>query len=886
MSSLNVDGEDLEIAPEAYASPLVETLRGSGKSAVKMPCGEGTCGGCTVLLDGTPVVSCCLPTARAVGRKVQSAAALTSTTPEGAALAKELAVRGGLQCGFCIPGLVASATAALQAGDLTADVRSRLVGHLCRCTGYEGLVDAVTRTAKGECSAVPPRVDGLEKAQGRLRFTADFAPPGTLTGLLLTCRSPHALVRVEAGTAMGVAGAICVLGPDDAPSEQFSTNPHVEHPVLAPRENFVFAREGRYVGDIVGLVVAESPAAAREMARRVNQTEEPLPAVFDVADAQEPDAPQVRLGDTSNVAFEMPVGAPEAEVEAVLAAADRVFTHHFEVGSGPVAAMERPAALARWDDGVCRIWSTSQTPQVIPARLAQLLDVAPESISMEAVPLGGGFGLKEEMFLEPAAAIASRACGGRPVLIETTRAQLGALRRRHAAFITTTTGCAADGTMLARRIDVTLDAGGEVSHSALVLENLLLIAATLYPVTPTRAYGRAVLTNNASSGAFRGYGAAEIGFGVECHINELARCYGIDPLEYRRRHVLQAGQLDALNEWPVDSFASMQCLDALEEASRRPLPAQDPTGRWRYGRGEALFSIVSAASSVAHKDSSVGRCRVAEDGRIVVETVVPDMGQGLHSMLARVAADRIGVPLSRVRVHQQSSAEGPADEGTFASRGVYVSANALVAAADRLLADIADRMGVGPQALRVDDDGVRAGAAEFAWPELAGMVAEVTVASLDNGLVIGGQLAEVAVDTWTGRVIVDRVVSVHDVGRVLEPELARGQVVGGVVQGIGVTLTERSRYVEGVPLDAHLFDQALPTMLVEPRIEDIFVGDGNAKGSLRAKGLGEAPMVGVPAAIGNAIREAIGIRLTRLPFTPETVYAALATKHSRHTLFI
>ena len=877
MSSFDFDGEELEVAPQAYAAPLVETLRGSGKWSVKMPCGEGTCGGCTVLLDGTPVATCVLPTARAIGRHVQSAAGLTST-PGGSALATELAVRGGLQCGFCIPGLVATASAGLQAGDLTNDVRSRLVGHLCRCTGYEGLVDAVTRTAKGERSTAAPRVDGLEKAQGALRFTADFAASGTLTGLLLTCRSPHALVRIEPGTALDVVGAVCVLGPDDAPSARFSTNPHVEHPVLAPRENVVFAREGRYVGDIVGLVVAETPAAARAMASRVVQIEEPLPAVLEVNAAQAPDAPRVRLGEASNVAFEMPVGAAEETVELALAAADRVFTHHFEVGSGPVAAMERPAALARWDDGVCSVWSTSQTPQVIAARLAQVLDVATESISMQAVPLGGGFGLKEEMFLEPAAAIASRRCGGRPVLIEVTRAQLGALRRRHAAFITTTTGCAADGTMLARRVDVTLDAGGEVGHSALVLENLLLIAATLYPVAPTRAYGRAVLTNNASSGAFRGYGAAEIAFGVESHINELASCYGIDPLEYRRRHVLQAGQLDALNEWPVDSFASMQCLDAMARASQSPLPPADATGRWRYGRGESLFSIVSAASSVAHKDSSVGRCRIDVDGCIVVETVVPDMGQGLHSTFAKVAADRIGVSLSRVRVHQQSSGDAPADEGSFASRGVYVSANALVAAADRLLADIADRLGAQPHSLVVDDRCVRAGSSELAWSGLAGMVAQVSVASVDNGLVIGGQLAEVAVDTWTGRVVVDRVVSVHDVGRVLEPELARGQVVGGVVQGIGVTLTERSRFVEGVPLDAHLFDQAIPTMLLEPRIEDVYVGDDKAKGALGAKGLGEAPMVGIPAAIGNAIRAALGIRLTTLPFTPEAVYAALSER--------
>ncbi len=883
------DGRRVVVAPDALAVPLAETLRAHGHTSVKMPCGEGICGGCTVLVDGRALASCVLPTARAVGTRVQGAQELTCSDA-GAALATQLGARGGLQCGFCIPGLVASASALLADGPSDKHVREQLSGHLCRCTGYEGIVGAVTRAAAGQPVAAAPRVDGAEKARGTLRYTADHlagVDVGTLTGLLLTSRSPHALIRIEPGDALDVPGAVRVLGPDDAPAARFCTNPHVEDPVLAPKENAVFAREARFVGDIVGLVVATSPSAAREMARRVRQIEEPLPACLDTATARSPQAPRVRLADVSNVAFELAVGAAQPEVDAVMAAAHHVVSHRFEVGSGPVAAMERPAALARWDAAgtgaggagdALTVWSTSQTPQVVRHRLADLLGLDADAVSIEAVPLGGGFGLKEEHFLEPVAAVASRACGGRPVLVEVTRAQLGSLRRRHSGTVVTTTGCAADGTMLGRRVEVELDAGGEVGHSALILENALLIAATLYPVAPTRATGAAVLTNTPSAGAFRGYGAMEVAYALESHVDELARSCGIDPVEYRRRHVLRAGQTEALNQWPVASFASLETLEALDAAGADPLPRADPSGRWRRGRGTSVFSIVSAASSVAHLDSAAARCRVDPDGLVVVETAVPDMGQGLHTTFATVAAERLGVGPHRVRVCQQNSTDGPVDEGSFASRGVYVSSNALAAAADQLLVAIAEKLGVGVDDLTTSETGVTAGADTVAWPDLAGLSSEVRVASQDNGLVIGGQLADVSVDTWTGRVVVDRVVSVHDVGRVLDRRLARGQVVGGVVQGIGVALTERGRYADGACPDANLLDQGLPTMLVEPRIDDVFVGDGHARGTLRAKGLGEAPLVGVPAAVGNAIRDALGVRLTELPFTPERVLAAWTSR--------
>ncbi|SNQ45426.1 putative Xanthine dehydrogenase molybdenum-binding subunit [Frankia canadensis] len=886
--TIDVDGRAITLGADRLAQPLAETLRAAGVTSVKLPCGEGTCGGCTVLLDGAPVAACVTPSARAAGLRVRTAASVTAAGP-GATLAAELARRGALQCGFCIPGIVCSSAALLeQRGDLdAATVRAALAGHLCRCTGYEGIVDAVLRAAAGTPGAAATRQDGRGKADGSLRYSADQVPDA-LVGLLLTSRGPHAHVTVEPGDALDVPGAVAVFGPGDAPARRFCTNPHVDDPVLAPAENAVFAAEARYVGDIVGLVVAETAHAAREMAARVRQVEEPLPAARTVAEALADGAARVQRARTDlpgNVAVELAFGADEAAVSAALAAAPVTHTSTVEILPGPIAALERPAALATWDDGRCTVWSTSQTPQVVRRRLAGLLGLDAATVDLRPVPLGGGFGLKEEMFLEPAAALASRGCGGRPVRVEPTRAQLGRLRRRHAGTITITSGCAEDGAVLARDVRVVLDAGGEVGHSGLVLENLLLLATSLYPVAVGRAAGRAVLTNTTSSAAFRGYGASEITFALETHLDDLARRFGSDPVEFRRRHVLRAGQVDPVNSWVVASLAVDECLDALAAAgdATAALPpgqtaAGEEPGRWRRGSGMSMFAIVTAASSAVHKDSARARCRVGAAG-IVVETVVPDMGQGIHSTLAAVAAEQLGLPAERVVLCQAAAAAAPADEGTFASRGVYLTGNAVAEAAHRLTAAAEHRLGWPGGTLRWTNDGaIRADAVDapaVPWSELVGLVAEAGVIAEDNGLVVGAQRVDVAVDAWTGRLRVERVVSVHDVGRVLEPALARGQVVGGVLQGIGVATTEQARHDGGVPLDVHLFDQAIPTMALAPEIQAVFVGDGAARGRLGAKGLGEAPMVGVPAAIANAVRDATGVRLTTWPMTPERVLAAL-----------
>lgn len=880
-AELSVDGRGVALPAEAHAWPLAEVLRRAGVTGVKVGCGEGACGACAVQLDGTPAASCLVPAARAIGVEVRTAATLVDDGP-GLALAEALAARGAVQCGFCTPGLVASARALLDRGEPLdeAAVRTALAGHLCRCTGYDGLVDAVLGAATGDAPVHEARPDGAAKVRGTARYTADAAPPDALTGLLLTCRHPHALVTIAPGGAMDVPGSVAVLGPEDAPAGRFSVNPHTEDQTLAPRESAVFNAEGRFVGDVVGMVVATSPAAARAMADAVEQVEVPLLAAVTVDEALADGAPPVRLGEVSNIAFEEAIGAEADVFEAAYAAADLRFAGTYHVDPGPIGAIERVAAAAAWDGDRCRIWSTSQTPSVVPDRVAGLLDVDLSAVGVQPLLLGGGFGLKEEVFLEPAAAVASRACGGRPVLVEATRAQLGALRRRHAVRIDLRTGCRSDGAPVARSIDLTFDAGGEVSHSTLVMLNAVALAVPLYPAAVVRSTGRAVLTNTTTSGAFRGYGAGEVVFALERQADEIARAVGIDPLEHRRRHVLRAGGRDDANGVDVASFASTEVLDAVAAHGWADPLAVDPTGRWRRGRGLAHLAIITSITTRDHTDVAHSACRLDADGTFVVETGVVEMGQGIHATFATIAAERLSVAPDRVRVELLGPADAPLDEGTFASRGVYVSGGAVAAAADelraRLEAAAAACRGADPSWARLDGDVVRVGEGAVALTELGPHRATAEHRSPDGGLVSGAQVADVAVDTWTGRVVVERIVSIHDVGRLVDPAMAVGQVTGGVVQGIGLAVTERLRHDgEGRPLDVDLLGQGLPSTVAAPQVVAAFVGDGRVRGALGTKGLGEAPVVGVVAAVANALTAATGAAFDHAPFTPERVLAAL-----------
>ncbi|MFG2124492.1 molybdopterin cofactor-binding domain-containing protein [Streptomyces sp. NPDC048710] len=695
------------------------------------------------------------------------------------------------------------------------------------------------------------------KAAGEALFVLDRLPQDILYARLLRARGPHAKVRIDRALLASMPGVLAVLGPEEDPGVPHTANPHGGREDMA-----VFTAEARFAGDVVGAVVARSRAEARAAVAAAGAVvEEPLPAVLDVRAARANGAPPAHreFADSGNLLAELAFGTDEDDVARALAASEHVFDETYRTDATAHAFLEPLASAAEFGpDGTCRVWSNTQCPVLSRDILARILGVAPNDLRYEPVAIGGSFGGKEEFLLDAVAGLCSRAVDGRAVVVETDRKELTAMfRLRHPFSVRVTTGCDATGRITARRIHAVSEGGPYALHSPAVLANGLTLALSMYPVDMARATGECVALNRTPGGAYRGYGAPQVVFAVESQLNEMSDALGIDPVALRRLNSLRPGDIDPVHGWRAESYNVLRCLAEVEALP--PLERRTDHPRLRRGRGIACLANVSGVTGAAGVDEARARCSVRA-GRIVVTTACPDVGQGLHSLLATVAAQETGVPTALVDVEFDAHGQ---DRGIYASRGTYLSANAAALAARQLKAGLPSHT-LAPDAAALP-------------PLWDGHTAEATFRAPDNALVAGVQVADVEVDTDTGQIKVLKVTSVHDVGRLMQPDAAREQVIGGVVQGLGSTLTETLPFDgDGAAYDATLLGLGVPGAAWPVEVDAVFPEEPHHPvGPLGAKGLGESPLIGIAAAVSAAVHDAVGVRLRHTPFTPERTWRAL-----------
>ena len=750
----------------------------------------------------------------------------------------------------------------------------------------------------------PRRLDAHRKVTGRARYADDERHPDMLHAVLATSAHPHARVdRIDTGPASASPGVVAVLTARDVPGENQIGCVTSDQPLLVEDR-------ARFLGDRLAIVVAETRRQAAAGARLVTADYERLPVVTDPVDALAPGAPHVH--ERGNLLEHKRVR--KGDVEAGFAEADRIVEETFRTGYQEHAYLEPNGVTALPEpDGSVTIRGSMQCPFYIQKAVARVLALPLARIRVVQTETGGAFGGKEDYPSEPAACAAVAAWHtGRPVKLVFDRTEdMIRSSKRHRMVIRTKLGARADGTLTAAHVQLWVDAGGYDGLSRIVSERANVSALGPYRCPNVRVDTYIVYTNNLFGGAFRGFGTPQTTFAAESCLDFLAADLGLDPIALRRRNLLGLGDTTISGQRLDESVGAAACFDlALQHSNfttnRTRYRAQNDAGgstRRGIGLANVMYGCCLHAGG-QHLEGSAANAHLRADGSLELAIGGAEIGQGAYTVVGMLAARELGVPLDRVHVVPTDTSR-VADSGpTVASRTTVMSGNAVLDVARtiraRLLPVAAEMLGVPVARVTLADGRAldRDGPTEEGLA-LAALTGECYRRKVDLSAsgwyapppkrwdnatgqgeaycvyCFGTQVAEVEVDLVSGQTRVLRVTAVHDVGRVLGRQLVDGQVEGGVTQGVGWALMEHLKMKDGVPLNPTFTDYLIPTTLDAPVVETHFVEEPYAGGPLGAKGIGEPALIPTAAAIAAAVRDATGLRLTRVPLTPERVLLAL-----------
>lgn len=902
--SYTINGKDVAATPRP-GQCLRTFLRDTGHFGVKKGCDAGDCGACTVLLDGEPVHSCLIPAFRAQHHDITT---IEGLAPEGGIHPMQQAFLDaqGFQCGFCTAGMILTCVSLNQAQ--RQDLGAALKGNICRCTGYRAIADAldgkchVEDVAAGEAFGRSlPAPAGPQVVRGRAPYTFDTRIDGLLH--IKLARSPYAHAKIAAidkSPALAVPGVVMVLTHEDAPTLLFSTAQH-EKSWMDPEDTRVLDDTVRFIGQKVAAVIAESEAAAEEGCRRLVVDYDILPAVFDPNDAIAPGAPVIHPGRTPeqrvanaarNIVAE--THGEYGDVATALAASTVTYEGTFTSHRVQHAALETHGGLA-WVDtsGVLTVRSSTQVPFLTRRALSDMFGLPPDQVRVFCERVGGGFGGKQEMFVEDILALAALKTG-RPVKLEFTREeQFIATSTRHPMRVTIRAGADKDGRLTALQLDVLSNTGAYGNHAGPVLFHACSECISVYNCQNKKVDAVVAYTNTLPAGAFRGYGLPQTLLAVEAAIDELAKRLDIDPIEMRRRNVVKPGDPmlappgSEYHDVLYGSYGLDQCLDLVAHAMANT-PHSDLPAEWLIGDGVALTMIDTVPPAGHIADTLIA---LRDDGGFALTVGTAEFGNGTSTVHRQIAATLLKTHVDRITLKQSDTAHGGHDTGAYGSAGTFVAGRATQAAAERLASDIRDFAAslwrVDPVACILDDNAVADGRQRLSFAQVAqaAKAQAITLAAHGNSqgtprsIAFNVQGFRVAVNKATGEIKVLKSVQAADAGRVANPMQCRGQVEGGVAQALGAALYEEMVIdADGRVVNPRFRDYHLPSFADVPRTEVLFAETHDTIGPLGAKSMSESPYNPVAAALGNAIASATGIRVTATPFKPDRLYPLLRAR--------
>ncbi|MCV9999607.1 xanthine dehydrogenase family protein molybdopterin-binding subunit [Pararhizobium sp. YC-54] len=746
------------------------------------------------------------------------------------------------------------------------------------------------------------RDDVLEKVTGEAQYTGDVKLTGTLHGKIKRAAIAHARIKsIDVSRALAYPGVKAVLTHENVPRVLHYGSPHPRS-ASCTKDQYILDDKVRFWGEGVAAVAAISEEIADEALDLIEVEYEPLPAVIEPEDAAQPGAPLIHdVGPGGNLVLD-PVRVNRGDVEAGFALADFVLEGTFSGGRPHPAYMEPNVCIADWDgSNKLTFWTSTQSSFMVRGILAEVLGLPLTKVRVLVDHMGGGFGAKQDCFQHEFLCALLAKETRRPVKMEFTRHEtFVAGRSRHPCKIWLKQGFKNDGTLVARDMKLVYDSGAYGSHGPGVTIVGTTAATSLYRCENVRLEGRCVYTNTPINGAFRGYGVVQSYYALDIQMDEAAERLGMDPAELKLKNVVRAGDI-APSGHPILGHGLEICIQhgvekigwkALRERDRTPDP-KHPHIRKGWGIGCEMHGS-SAYPGI--KEQGNATVKVNEDGTVTLLTGAAGLGTGAHTALAQIVAEELGVRFEDVGTVHGDTDVVPWDIGAFASHTTYLVGTAAKMAAGKVRAAVLERaamkLQVSPGEIDLSEGKVFVVAetdrcmtvAEAMGPSrgipAANIVANGTYEPTKS-YSFAAHFTEVDVDTETGIVEVKRVVPVHDIGRVIHPIAAQGQIEGGIQQGIGHTLTED--YVidkkTGRSLNAGLVDYKMPLSMDMPDIETVILEAApDPGGPWGAKGVGEDPIIAIGPSIANAIYDAIGVRFHHYPITPEDILKALREK--------
>ncbi len=827
--------------------PLLTYLREvEGLISPKDGCApQAACGCCTVELNGRAVLACVIPMKKVAGGAVLTIEGMSEYQKR--VFANAFVSKGGVQCGFCIPGMVMQAKVLLDhnPNPTRQQVQKALTPNLCRCTGYKKIEDAILCAAEAlrEGREVPlpdgpagvgcrvPKYEANRLVLGQKPYVADMKLEGMLYGVLKLSDHPRArVVCIDTTDAERMPGVVRVFTARDVPGERYVG--------LIVNDWPLFVAEGeytRYVGDVLAGVVAESEAVARQAVAHIRVTYEVEEPLTDPEKALAPGAPAIHPG--GNLLSETVIergDVARAEREATWVTHGVYTTQMIEHGF-----MEPECALARPREQGVEVFSQGQGVYEDQKQIARILNLPVEKVRVIQVSNGGGFGGKEDLSVQGHAALFAYLLQ-KPVRVALTRDEsIRVHPKRHPIRMDYTLGCDAEGRLTFLKADILGDTGAYASVGMKVLERAAGHATGAYHVPHVQIVSRAVYTNNLPCGAMRGFGVNQVTFAMESCVDELCRQAGFDRWEFRFRNALKEGDVTATGQVIKAGCGVRETLLAVKEVFRNARYAGIACGIKNTGIGNGM------------PDEGKVKIEVAAPDRVILHHGWTEMGQGVHTMAVQFFCQETGLPPEVVEVRVDTRADAPAGM-TTASRATSIIGNAILEAVKGLKADLKQH--------RLSDLVGRIYEGEWVcnWTTKPGAPVKEIVTHYSYSYA-----TQVVTLTEDGEI--DTVYAAHDAGKIINPTLFEGQIEGSVHMGLGYALTEELVLEKGVPRSTRLRKCGILRAKETPNIVVIGVEVPDPNGPYGAKGVGEIGLVPTAAAVANALCAYDGVRRYRLP---------------------